>query len=62
MQNLVKARTSLNSAHPEQLIARSFGAYGPRGRAITRFTFPVKSEQYFFKPVGNKQIQQQRNS
>jgi hypothetical protein len=29
MQNLVKASTSLNSAHPEQLIATSFGANGP---------------------------------
>jgi hypothetical protein len=47
MQNLVKASTSLNSAHPEQLIARSFGAYfnygkriktGPRSRALVRAT------------------------
>ena len=29
MQNLVKASTSLNSAHQEQLIATSFGANGP---------------------------------
>ena len=28
MQNLVKASTSLNSAHQEQLIATSFGANG----------------------------------
>jgi hypothetical protein len=34
MQNLVKASTSLNSAHPEQLIATSFGANGPPGRGL----------------------------
>jgi hypothetical protein len=47
MQNLVKASTSLNSAHPEQLIATSFGAYGPRGRSIHL----LKYEQYLEKPV-----------
>jgi hypothetical protein len=41
MQNLVKASTSLNSAHQEQLIAPCLGANGPRGR-----TFQLKSEQY----------------
>jgi hypothetical protein len=38
MQNLVKASTSLNSAHPEQLIATSFGANGPPGKEA--ITFP----------------------
>ena len=33
MQNLVKASTSLNSAHQEQLIAPCLGANGPRGRS-----------------------------
>ena len=45
MQNLVKASTSLNSAHPEQLIATSFGANGPRVKEQS--PFPMKSEQYF---------------
>jgi hypothetical protein len=45
MQNLVKASTSLNSAHPEQLIATSFGANGPPVKEQS--PFPMKSEQYF---------------
>jgi hypothetical protein len=45
MQNIVKASTSLNSAHQEQLIAPCLGANGPRGDGA--ITFPMKSEQYF---------------
>jgi hypothetical protein len=37
MQNLVKANTSLNSAHQEQLIAASFGANGPPGKEQSPF-------------------------
>jgi hypothetical protein len=45
MQNLVKASTSLNSAHQEQLIAPCLGANGPRG--TEQSPSPMKSEQYF---------------
>jgi hypothetical protein len=44
MQNLVKASTSLNSAHQEQLIAPCLGANGPRG---TSNHLPNEIEQYY---------------
>jgi hypothetical protein len=61
MQNLVKASTSLNSAHPEQLIATSFGKH--RGfdwkvpvegvGLLRKFSahLPCVQNSYFWRPL-----------